>query len=169
MLDLDQRRALAASRVARWRESAGAAPRLRIALPTGSGADVMFDHLKRDFAAIGVETMRVGELGVADLRLVDEVARYPLATWFLNRFNCRVQRGLCNQAADERLAEARASEDPAARPALLAEAEAELTAANVFIPFGAPIRWSLVRSSAIGFASNTWGWHPLMPMALRPR
>ncbi len=44
-----------------------------------------------------------------------------------------------------------------------------LTAANVFIPFGAPIRWSLVRIDAIGFASNGWGWHPLMPMALRPR
>jgi len=168
-LDLRQRRVLAASRVTHWQGSGGVKARLRIALPKGPGADVMFDRLRRDLAAIGVDTQRVGERDKADLRLVDEVARYPVASWFLNRFNCRVQRGLCNQTADDRLAEARAAEEPAARSALLAEAEAELTAANVFIPFGAPIRWSLVRSDAIGFASNSWGWHPLMPMALRPR
>jgi peptide/nickel transport system substrate-binding protein len=39
----------------------------------------------------------------------------------------------------------------------------------VFIPFGPPIRWSLVRGSVTGFATNRWGMHPLMPMAMRPR
>ena len=57
----------------------------------------------------------------------------------------------------------------AERSALLAEAEAELTAANVFIPFGPPIRWSLVRGDVNGFATNPWGWHPLMPLARLPR
>jgi peptide/nickel transport system substrate-binding protein/oligopeptide transport system substrate-binding protein len=168
-LDLAQRRTQASARVARWRAHHDGPLRLRIALPEGPGADVLFTRLKQDLAAIGIEAQRVGADAKTDLRLIDDIARYPQAMWFLNRFNCRVQRGLCNKAADERAAEARVAEDPAARSALLAEAEAELTAANVFIPFGAPIRWSLVRSDAIGFAPNRWGWHPLMPMALRPK
>jgi peptide/nickel transport system substrate-binding protein/oligopeptide transport system substrate-binding protein len=168
-LDLAQRRALARARVARWHEGQAATLRLRIALPEGPGADLLFTRLKQDLAAIGIDAVRVGEAETTDLRLVDDIARYPQAMWFLNRFNCRVQRGLCNQAADDRAAEARDAQDTATRSALLAEAEAELTAANVFIPFGAPIRWSLVRSDAIGFAPNRWGWHPLMPMALRPK
>ena len=49
------------------------------------------------------------------------------------------------------------------------QAEAELTKANVFVPFGAPIRWSLVRGEAAGFAVNRWNIHPLMPMAMRPK
>ena len=169
-LDLEQRRTLARSRVAAWHsadDSGGI--RLRIALPKGPGADVLFGGIKRDLAAIGIEAVRVGTGQTTDVRLVDDIARYPQPAWFLNRFNCRVQRGLCNQAADDRAAEARATDDPAAQAALLAEAEAELTASNVFIPFGAPIRWSLVRSDAIGFAPNRWAWHPLMPMALRPK
>jgi hypothetical protein len=55
------------------------------------------------------------------------------------------------------------------RANLLGDAEATLTKANVFIPFGAPIRWSLVRGDATGFAVNRWNIHPLMPMALRPK
>ena len=53
--------------------------------------------------------------------------------------------------------------------ATLAEAEAELTAANIFIPFGPPLRWSLVRGSVAGFESNGWGIHPLAPLALTPK
>ena len=178
-LDLEQRRALARSRVAAWRtppkeeerdeEQAKQreGPKLRVAFPKGPGADLLFARVKQDLAAIGVQVVRETDESKADLRLVDEVARYPQAIWFLNQFNCGVQRGLCNEAADERTAEARATEDAAARSAILAEAE--LTASNVFIPFATPIRWSLVRSDAIGFAPNRWGWHPLMPMALRPR
>jgi peptide/nickel transport system substrate-binding protein/oligopeptide transport system substrate-binding protein len=170
-LDLEQRRALARSRVTAWHTADDiGAIRLRVALPQGPGADVLFTRLKQDLSAIGIEAVRVGENENTDLRLIDDIARYPQAMWFLNRFNCGVrQRGLCNQIADDRAAEARAAEDSAARSALLAEAEAELTAANVFIPFGPPIRWSLVRSDAIGFEPNAWGWHPLMPMALRPK
>lgn len=168
-LDLAERRTIAKARVARWQSGREAGLRLRVALPEGPGADALFARLKQDLAQIGIEAGRVDEGGRADLRLVDDVARYPLAIWFLNRLSCGTQRGLCNRAADERAAEARLAADPAARAALLAEAEAELTAANVFIPFGAPIRWSLVRSDATGFAPNRWAWHPLMPMAVRPK
>ena len=58
---------------------------------------------------------------------------------------------------------------PAERDAQLAEAEAELTAANVYIPFGPPIRWSLVRGSVSGYSANAYGWHPLMPLAWLPK
>ncbi|MFD2135283.1 hypothetical protein ACFSLT_08700 [Novosphingobium resinovorum] len=58
------------------------------------------------------------------------------------------------------MAEAASAATPAERAALLTEAEAELTGANVFIPFGTPIRWSLVRGSVDGFSVNPWGWHP---------
>jgi peptide/nickel transport system substrate-binding protein/oligopeptide transport system substrate-binding protein len=103
------------------------------------------------------------------LRLVDDVARYPRAAWFLNRLSCNARRGLCSADADARVAEAATAATPDERAALLTEAEAELTAANVFIPFGTPIRWSLVRGSVAGFAPNTWGWHPLMPLAWVPK
>lgn len=168
-LDLAERREIARARVVRWRTGQEETLRLRVALPEGPGADVLFTQLKKDFASIGIEAVRVSASERSDLRLVDDVARYPRAMWFLNQLNCGTQQGLCDRNADERAAEARLAEEPAARSALLAEAEAELTAANVFIPFGAPIRWSLVRSDAIGFAPNRWGWHPLMPMALRPK
>ena len=55
-----------------------------------------------------------------------------------------------------------------ARAALFAEAEAELAASNVFIPIGAPIRWSLIRGGVEGFEENRWSIHPLFPLALRP-
>ncbi|TCM16983.1 peptide/nickel transport system substrate-binding protein/oligopeptide transport system substrate-binding protein [Novosphingobium sp. PhB165] len=145
------------------------APRLAIWLPVGQGADTLFDKLAGDMATIGIRLVRVGDQASADLALVDDVARYPRAAWFLNRLSCHARRGLCSADADARAAEAAVAQSPQDRAALLAEAEAELTAANVFIPFGTPIRWSLVRGSVDGFAPNTWGWHPLMPLSWLPK
>ena len=51
-------------------------------------------------------------------------------------------------------------------PVLLCLAEeGALTQANIFIPFGQPIRWAQVRSNITGFAPNAWGFHPLPPLA----
>jgi len=165
------RKAQAASRVATWRQKdkAAEAPRLLIALPPGPGSDDLLAGLVRDLGEIGLDLRRAGKGQRADLELVDDVARYPRATWYLNRLNCSVRRSLCSTIADKRVAEAMKAANEAERLAQLAEAEAELTKANVYIPIGAPIRWSLVRGDAIGFAANAWGWHPLMPMALRPK
>jgi peptide/nickel transport system substrate-binding protein/oligopeptide transport system substrate-binding protein len=63
----------------------------------------------------------------------------------------------------------RAAKDPQQRAALLAEAEAEITAVNGYIPIARPLRWSLVRSRVTGFAPNPWGWHPLPPLAMLPK
>ena len=161
---IEQRRQVAASRVGTWRGT-----RLGVWLPDGNGSQIVFDRLAADIATIGITLERVRDAGEADLMQVDDVARYPRAGWFLNRLSCSARRGLCSEEADARVAEADRAASPADHAALLTEAEAELTAANVFIPFGAPIRWALVRGSVDGFAPNQWGWHPLMPLAWLPK
>lgn len=168
-LDLTTRRSAAAERVARWKAAGNAPPVLRIALPDGPGSQLALAHLTADFAAIGVGLIRVPEGTRADLRLVDSVARYGRATWFLNQLTCAVQKAVCNPAGDALLAEARQTLDPRQRAVLLGQAEAEITAANGFIPIARPLRWSLVRSGVTGFASNPWGWHPLPPLAMLPK
>lgn len=171
-MTMESRRALAASRVVRWQEVRGKedrSVRVSIWLPQGPGADTIFKRVAQDYAAIGVMARRAGPRETGDLRFVEIVSRYPHASWYLNRFNCQIDEGLCDPLADSKLAGARATEDLAQRAALVAEAEQLLTDANVFIPFGSPIRWALVRGDAIGFSTNIWGWHPLMPMALRAK
>jgi len=75
---------------------------------------------------------------------------------------------LCSPSADRLATEARSASDPAARSALLAEAEAELTAANAYIPLGVPLRWSLVRGGVPGLPSTVRD-PSLMPLARVPR
>ncbi len=169
---IDERRAVAGRRVRDWL-AAQPVPKmatvpLTIWLPEGDGSTVLLNQLSNDFAAIAVSLQRVPEPGRADLVLTDDVARYPRAAWFLNRLSCAARRGLCAAGADAKVAEAAGLAD-IERASKLAEAETELTAANVFIPFGPPIRWSLVRGSVSGFSANTWGWHPLMPLAWLPK
>lgn len=167
--DMAERRLVAAARVARWRAAGKEPEALRIALPRGPGADLLFTRLSEDFKAVGLATVRVGAKTKAELRLVDTAARYARAGWFLNQLSCSLAQGLCSSLADRRFFEARAEPDPAKRAGLMADAEAELTKANVFIPFGAPLRWSLVSGSVTGFAVNRFGVHPLMPLAMRPK
>ncbi|RXZ64903.1 ABC transporter substrate-binding protein [Pelagerythrobacter rhizovicinus] len=168
-LSLEERRSQAAQRIAAWRaDGEDRTARVSIALPSGPGSDLLFNELARDFAAIGVDLERVDDPQDADLTLVDRVARYGSARWFLNQFNCSLDNGLCTPEADARIAEARTEIDPMVRAALYAEAEAELAASNVYIPIGAPIRWSLVRGGTDGFQENRWNVHPLLPLALRP-
>jgi len=101
--------------------------------------------------------------------LVDRVARYAEPRWFLNQFNCSLHGGLCDADADFLVQQAMAEIDPLARATSIAEAESALTLANVYIPFGSPLRFSLVRGDVDGFASNAWAFHPLPPLAVIPR
>jgi len=170
-VDMGRRRAEASARVSRWKEKADGQSEIRLSvwLPDGPGSDLLLNGLARDMTAIGIDLVRAGNENAADLRLVDDVARYPRATWFLNRLSCTARRGLCDKSTDALVGVAMKTEDPIERASLLADAEAELTVANVFIPLGAPIRWSLVRGDAHGFSVNRLGWHPLMPMAMRTK
>lgn len=162
-----QRQAAAAARVARWRARHGDFT-LRLALPRGLGADVLFARLSADLAAAGFKLERVGEGDIADLRLVDTVARYSRAGWFFTQLSCAARPKVCSPGADASYAAAITLSDPAARARQLAQAEAELMAANTFIPLGPPLRWSLAASDTIGFSTNRWGIHPLLPLAMRP-
>ena len=165
-LDLAARQRIAAQRIA---QSSAAERPVRIALPATPGGTIIFDRLRTDLAAIGLKTVRVKETDGADLRLFDAVARYGRVTWFLNQLSCAAGRAVCSPQGDALLAEALATPDPQARATLLAQAETEITAANGFIPFARPLRWSLVRGDITGFANNPWGLHPLVPLALAPR
>jgi oligopeptide transport system substrate-binding protein len=163
-------RAVAAARVAAWRRSNDdAAARLTVALGDGPGFDLLFRELAAQLAVIGVQIERVGEADPADLVLVDRVARYADPRWFLNQFNCSLRNGLCDSDADMLVEQAMDEIDPVARATLLAEAESALSLSNVYIPFGSPLRFSLVRSDVDGFAANPWAFHPLPPLAQIPR
>lgn len=163
-----ERRSEASARISRWKSAHGLPP-LRLALPGGPGADAVFRQLAADYKSVGLDTVRVAENAPADLRLVDKVARYARIGWFLNQLSCDNSPPACSPAADNLAARARAESDPAKRADLYAQAEAQLTVSNSYVPFGAPIRWSVVSGRATGFAPNAWGIHPLMPMAMRPR
>ena len=166
---MEQRRTLAAERVAKYKLGGKPAPVLRIAAPDGPGSRIVLDRLTADYDAIGIIVVRVGEDRVADLRLVDATARYGRAAWFLNQLACAVHKPGCDAAGDALLAQARIAKDPSQRATLLGQAEAAITAANGFIPIARPLRWSLVRSGVTGFAPNPWGWHPLPPLAVIPK
>ena len=168
--ELADRRAEAARRISGWKldNDAPEAPVLRIALPAGPGSDMLFTRISADIAVIGIQSRRVGMEEDADLRLVDRIARYPAPQWFLNQFHCSLTRGICSAEADEIMAEANIESDPSVLAELLVEAEVALTTSNVFIPLGPPLRWSLVRGGATGFATNRKAFHPLPPMAVIP-
>jgi peptide/nickel transport system substrate-binding protein/oligopeptide transport system substrate-binding protein len=169
-LSIEARRAQASARVRAWQAKASGSatppsPAVRVWLPQGPGSDILFGRLASDMNTIGVTLQREHDLAAADLALVDEVARYPRVSWFLNRLACLPARGLCDKEADDLVAGAVANKDSRQRAQILSDVEAKLTADNVFIPLGTPIRWSLVRGNVDGFATNPWAWHPLMPLA----
>lgn len=133
---------------------------VRVALPDAPGYRLLFARLRRDWAAVGVETMRVPAGAAADLRLVDEVAPAGLASWYLRHFSCESSR-LCDPAADEMMAAARIAPDAAGRRGLLANADRILAGLGPFIPLTAPVRWSLVAPRLTGFRPNAFGRHPI--------
>ncbi len=166
---LEDRREVAAARVAKEKSGRDSAVKLRIALPSGPGADLVFARLAEDFTAIGIESQRVGMMAEADLRLIDSVARAPRASWFIGQLACSARKAVCSSGADIIAQKALREADATKRASLYAEAEAELLKTNGFIPLGSPLRWSLLRGDVAGFAPNRWGIHPLMPLASVPK
>ena len=169
-LSLEQRRAVAQIRVGSWRKGAGKGqvPKLTMALAQEPGYDILFNELAAQLAQVGITLERVAPGKSADLTLVDRVARYAGPVWFLNQFNCSLHRGLCSSLADQAVADALPLPG-GERTALLGRAEGILTAANVYIPLGAPLRWSMVRGNVKGFVDNQWAFHPLPAMATIPK
>lgn len=167
-LAVEARQARAAARVARWRSANGTPPRLAIFLPPGPGSDTLFTALARDLAAIGVSTRRAERATDADLVLRDRVARYGDPRWFLNQFACPVSPRQCAEGVDYLVQLSLSARSQAEAASYLSEAEATLTGLNLFIPLGAPIRWSQVRANLPGFTENPWALHPLFPLSRAP-
>ena len=143
---------------------------LTLALPAGPGADRLFAELSGQLAMVGIVLHRLPEnSAVADLAWLDRVARYAGPRWFLNQFACSLSQGLCDPEADALVAQSDQLFDARQREIKLAQAEARLTLANVYIPIASPLRWSLVRSRVTGFTANAWAFHPLPAFAEIPK
>lgn len=166
---IDERKSEARRRVSAWRSSQGLdSVRVTIALPRRAGSNLFYEELAEDFRDIGINLVRVGPDDIADMKLVDRLARYGDPRWFLNQFNCSLERNVCVPDADDLVELALVEPDPVRRAEFYAEAEEALLQSNAYIPIGAPVRWSLVRGGVEGFAANPWGLHPLFPLAIRP-
>ena len=141
-------------------------PALRIALPEGPGADILFRRLAEDWGVLGIAVTRAGEGERADLELVDRVAPANSAAWYLRNFRCEAA-AICDTGIDELLQAARSTPVIAQRNALLAEAARQVDSKQLFIPITAPIRWSLVSPRVTGFAGNRFAIHTLTALERR--
>lgn len=167
-LSLQERRAVATRRVQAWTFKNVRQASVRIALPEGPGSVLLYRELAKGFQAIGVATRQVKLEDDADLELIDRLARYAAPRWYLNQFNCELRLGPCSAVADSLILQSITAQDPDVEQQLLAAANRELMAKEVFIPLGAPIRFSLVRGTIAGFEANQWGFHPLFPLSQSP-
>lgn len=158
--DFALRQSYARSVVANWTSRRGTIPVLRVALPSGSGARLLYLALAADMRAIGLRLRAVPQASDADFRLIDEVAPFDSAIWYLNRLSCKVTRP-CSEAAQAALDRARSSDTQSAMAEALREAEAETVAAHTYLPIGAPIRFSIVRGSLTGYARSPRAVHPI--------
>lgn len=142
-------------------------PAIRVALPEGPGADLLFQELGRDWGALGLTVERAPNAANADFVLIDEVAPSSSPAWFVRRFRCGVVP-VCDAQLDELADAARQTPIPAQRYALLMQAAARIDDAQLFIPITAPIRWSLISGRVEGFAGNRYARHTLTDLQQQP-
>lgn len=155
-LSAADRREGARNRVLRWKETHEEPLVLRIALPSGPGATILYGFVGAAFRSIGIEPRRVAYNAPADLRLIDAVAPYDSARWYLATA-CQP----CSADTEEALMAARDANSLAERAARLAEADTLVTQDAAFIPIARPLRWSLVALRLRKWQGNARAWHPL--------
>jgi len=130
---------LAERRAAALALLAGQPAHIRVAMPRGPGARLLFALAARSWAEVGISAEMVGpEARDADLALVDRVA--PPGT--LATLACALSAGC----------------DPNDRLALINPP---------FIPMAAPVRWSLVAPGLDLFTENGLSAHPLDQLRAR--
>ena len=159
-MTIDERQRYGREHVRRWKALEGQIAPLVIALPDAAGADILFLRIQSDLRRVGLDARKVALNESADVRLVDEIAPYDSAQWFLSRLTC-AQTPVCLKDADAKIAEANAEVNLQTTARLFAEAEVLLVQHYSFIPLAVPVRWSITRPNARGFAVNQRGWHPL--------
>jgi oligopeptide transport system substrate-binding protein len=152
LLTLNERRERARDLVTAW----GRPVHLRIALPDGPGATIVYGHIAASLRTAGITAQRVGRDDDAELRLVDQVAPYDSARWYLASA-C----ALCGDEARDALIAARDAPTLTERSRLIAVADAALASDTAFIPIARPLRWSLVALRLRQWRLNTRAWHPL--------
>ena len=152
----DARRDLARSRVQAWQRARPGPVTIRVALPSGPGSNLVWASVGRALLDIGIRPVRVDYLAPADLRLIDAVAPYDSARWFLATA-CR----LCDANVALAIEAARDAPTLDARAHRMAEAEAALAADSAYIPIAQPLRWAIVTSRITGWQGNARAWHPL--------
>ena len=157
--ELAERRARAQSILSNRGGSRGPL-RIKVALPDGIGATLLFGSIASDWRRIGVEAVRVRPGQPADLFLIDEVAPVSSAVWYLQRLSCG--KGIkCSDTAQAKLNEAMSELDLSKKRILIAEADAAQVATNHFIPIALPMRWSLVGTGLIGWRKSAFATHSL--------
>ena len=154
--DLAARRAAARAQVAAWRATHPDPIVLRIALPDGPGANLIWGQIAADFIAIGIQPARVAPGAATDLRLIDAVAPYDSARWYLASA-CAP----CGEEAAAAVESARIAPTLAERATAIAAADTAVTADIAFIPIARPYRWSLVSLRLRDWQPNPRAWHPL--------
>ena len=159
-MTMNDRIAFASNHVRQWRASEGPVTPLTIALPKAPGAGILFKRIQSDLRRVGLDARKVGLGDDADVVLIDEVAPYDSAQWFVKQFTCQ-KTPVCLNDADSKIADADAATNLEIKARLYAQAEDMLVDHYNFIPLGIPIRWSIVRPAQRGFAVNPRGWHPL--------
>jgi oligopeptide transport system substrate-binding protein len=142
--------------VAAWRTAHPGALTLRIALPGGPGGTLLYARIGASLAAMGIRPLRVGPADAADLRLIDAVAPYDSARWYLG-----TACAPCGVEAEAAIEAARDAPDGASRAARIAEADAAFAADSAYIPLARPLRWSLVALRLRQWQGNARAWHPL--------
>ena len=142
--------------VAAWRATHPEELRLRLAVPAGPGGTLLFGLTAANLRRIGIAADRVAWNAPADLRLIDAVAPYDSARWYLATA-CQ----LCSVAAQAALDGARDAPTMTLRAQHIAEADAALASDVAFIPIAQPLRWSLVSLRLKQWQPNARAWHPL--------
>ena len=146
-----------------WRAANPEDIRLSIALPPGPGATILYGYVAGALASLGIAAERVAQDAPADLRLVDEVAPYDSARWYVARA-CQPCGGVAQLAIEA----ARNADSPRLRAQQIAAADSALASDIAFIPIARPLRWSLVAPGLRAWAANTRAWHPLNHLRADP-
>ncbi|ANU06573.1 ABC transporter substrate-binding protein [Paraurantiacibacter namhicola] len=166
---LEERRSEAGRRIASLVSQLGEdAARVTIYLPAGPGNDRLFAELDAQWRPLGLDLVREERRASAEIVLVDRTARFAGPRWYLNQFHCDLDRGVCSPEADDMIAAAVRGRSELPMAQIMEQAEAQMLQEAIYIPIGAPIRWSLVRGGLDAFVPNAWAFHPLPPLAQIP-
>ncbi len=166
-LRIDERIDLAKTIISEWRGSNGELRDLRIAMPTGPGANMMFARVRADLAKIGLTAKRVAMKDNADLRMIEQIAPLSSPLWYLSQLSCK-KTVVCDEEADDMVSTARLIGNLEERMNLLAGAERRMQDNRNFIPIAYPMFWMVARPGLLGFSPNPRGLHPLQSLGKEP-